>query len=164
MNYKLKQGFSLFLAIIVIGALILIAFSVVAISVKETEFSVSNRESQFAIFAADAGIECAAYWDAKPAVSKFDPATSGSPINCAGVSIANGSANIYGTTTANLIGASPISTFSFPLNAGANPTNACIVVMVYKNANGSTHINSYGYNTCSLTDPRRVERGIEITY
>ena len=34
----------------------------------------------------------------------------------------------------------------------------------YKNADGSTHIFSWGYNNCDQNDPRRVERGIEVEY
>lgn len=165
-----KKGFSLFIAVIVMGALLLIAFSVANISVKETEFSYSNKESQYAIFAADAGIECALYWDAKhpSGFSAFATSTSGSPISCAGVSMATGQA-IPGTTTTVLIGGggsgNPISAFYFSMMSGGNPANTCAIVLVTKNQDNSTHISAYGYNQCANTsDPRRVERGIEVTY
>ncbi|MEK9185545.1 MAG: hypothetical protein AAB863_02105 [Patescibacteria group bacterium] len=164
------RGFSLFISVIVMGSLLLIAFSVANISVKETEFSTSNRESQYAIFAADAGVECALYWDAKhpSELSAFATSTSGSPISCAGVLIGNGQ-TIPGTTTAVLIGGggsgNPTSAIYFPMNIGSNPTNACVIVTITKNQNGSTYISSYGYNQCANpSDPRRVERGIEVTY
>jgi len=164
-----KAGFSMFLAVIVMGSLLLIAFSVVNIGVKETEFSSLNKESQFAYFAADAGVECALYWDAKypSGLSAFATSTSGSPISCAGISIVNGQ-SIPGTTTTAMIGgggdSNPISTFYFPLNNGINPTNACTIVVITKNQDGSTYVASYGYNNCNPSDPRRVERGIEVTY
>jgi hypothetical protein len=166
--WKKEEGFSMFIAIIIMSALTLIAFSVANISVKETEFSALNKESQYAIFAADAGIECAVYWDTKPAVSKFDPATPGTSINCNGVSLATGN-QIAGTSssvTTRIGGGNPniISVFGFSLGTPQNPNNACVIVNVTKNPSGTTHIASYGYNNCNMSDPRRVERGIEVRY
>ena len=171
---SLRAGFSMFIAVVIMSALALIAFSVVNISVKESSFATSNKESQYAIFAADAGVECALYWDAKFSPSKFATTTSGSPISCANGSslitpgqIANGDA-IPGTTTVTMIGggglANPKSTFYFRMNNGVNPVNACAVVEVTVNDNGTTYVSSKGYNNCNPNDPKRVERGIEVTY
>lgn len=177
---SLTGGFSLFIAVIVIGALLIISFTVTNISVKETSFSTSNRESQYAIFAADTGIECAIYWDAKANPNQSAFATSapfGTSINCAGnPPIITGSQNpILGTTTISRIGGggdlNPTSVFGFSLNNGSNPVNSCVIVTVLKDYTGPgntvpllTRISSYGYNTCDINNPRRVERGIEVKY
>jgi hypothetical protein len=48
----------------------------------------------------------------------------------------------------------------FQINFG----NSCAIVMVTKNADGTTKIDSRGYNTCSGSAARRYERGITTTY
>jgi hypothetical protein len=180
MNYELRiikygkrrkeAGFSLFIAVIVMGALLLVAFAISNLAAKEVSFSSLNKESQYAFFAADAGIECALYWDTKPVTgSAFDPAPSpGSSIDCAGTHITDGDALMgTSTVTTTLIGgggANTQSIFSFSLNSGLNPTQACAIVTVTKNADGSTDIYSRGYNNCTVSDPRRVERGIQVKY
>jgi hypothetical protein len=61
-------------------------------------------------------------------------------------------------------GSSVRSSFGFSLNSANNPTNACAIVLIYKNPDASTKIYSYGYNNCNSSDSRRVERGIEVQY
>jgi|SRR3989344_3340203 len=159
-----QKGFSLFVAMAVAGALLLVAFAVSKIATKGLEFSNISKESQLAFFAADAGIECALYWDVTFDPSKFDPVVSGSPISCAGVSMATGPGNPLPDGSGNMqIGAAAVSRFGFVMNQGVNQTNACVVVVITK-AGINTRIQSYGYNTCDTTFGRRVERGVEVTY
>jgi len=161
--FKYKQkGFSLFIAVTVAATLLLVAFSVSKIATKGLEFANTGRNSQIAFFAADAGIECALYWDVAFEPSKFSPSVSGSPINCAGVSMANGNP-IPGSTNTTQIGGAAISRFGFVMNRGTNPTNACVIVIVTK-AGMNTKVESFGYNTCDTSNPRRVERGVEVNY
>lgn len=170
MRKNTQRGFSVFLSVIIVGVLSLIVFFITSVGSKETIFSTYNRESQYAYFAADAGIECALFWDSR-SVSAFSTSTSGSPINCNGVSMAT-NVTIAGTTTATTrIGgggdANATSTFGFSLTSGQNPTSACVIVTVnkrYIGPNLATSIYSRGYNNCVTTDDRRVERGIEVRY
>lgn len=162
---KRQAGMTLFIAIIIMSVLLFVTFAVANISVKSSLFAYSGRESQLAFYAADTGIECAIYWDTKFDTSKFDINTPGSPINCVGNDITNSSSPV-GTSTANLIGgggtSNPTSVFSFLLSS--NTALPCAVVTVTKNADGSTYIKSRGYNTCDTSNPRRMERGVEVTY
>ncbi len=167
--FQNKKGFSTFIAVIIAGSLTLVAFTVSKIVTRSIEFANTGRNSQEAFFAADAGIECAIYWDTKEDVSKFATSTSGAPITCAGVSMSSGT--ISGTSTAFRIGgggdANRTSTFGFVLNQGINPSNACVIVLVTKYYVGTTlmtKVSSYGYNNCDTSDKRRVERGLEVTY
>lgn len=173
-NAKNQKGFSLFIAVIIASALTLVAFTVSKIVTRGIEFANTGRASQEAFFASDAGIECAIYWDTQEP-SKFATSTSGSPITCAGVSMSGnglaGSDAILGTSTLTRIGGggagNPTSVFGFVLNQGSNSSNACVIVFVNKSYSGSnliTKISSYGYNNCNTNDPRRVERGLEVTY
>lgn len=164
---KSEKGITLFIAVVIMSILLFISFAVVNIIIKGTLFASSGRDSQYAFYAADAGIECAEYWDSRPNTSKFDISVSGSPISCGGSSMSTGQA-IPGIGTVTLIGgggaSNRTSIFGFTLNQGSNPVSSCAVVSVTKNADGTTYIESRGYNTCDTTSPRRVERGIDVTY
>ena len=163
---KNQRGVTLFIAVVIMSLLLLVSFAVTNIATKGTIFATSGKDSQLAFYAADAGIECAFYWDSRSDPSKFDPSVSGSPITCGGVSISTG-ATLQGTSTLALIGgggSNRTSTFGFVLNQGVSPTNYCVIVTVTKNLSGSTYIKSRGYNTCDTNNPRRIERGIEVTY
>ena len=165
-----KWGMTLFIAIAVMGILLLITFAIVNITMKATLFASSGRDSQFAFFAADAGMECALYWDSRVDPSKFDPTTPGGSIICANDTMSGtggvGSDTILGTTTVTKIGGGSLSTFGFVMNQSSvveNRVNHCAIVTVTKSG-GSTTIKSRGYNTCDINNTRRVERGIEVTY
>jgi hypothetical protein len=167
---KKQRGMTIFIAVVIMSLLLFISFAMVNITLKGTLFASSGRDSQYAFYAADAGMECAVYWDSMFEPSKFATSTSGSSITCALNTITTGG-TMYGTTTAALIGgggnANATSTFSFVMNQGADPVNYCAVVTVSKYYVGSvlkTYIKSRGYNTCDTSSLRRVERGVEVTY
>ena len=71
MNFKMKneklknRGMTLFIAVTIMGILLLVSFAIINISIKGSQFATSGRDSQFAFYAADAGLECAVYWDSK---------------------------------------------------------------------------------------------------
>lgn len=147
-----NRGFTLFIALVVTGTLLLIASGVVSLAVKQSLISVSGRDSQIAFYAADSGLECALYWDVKnPSGQSAFATTTGTMINC------NRDANNGGNQW--VVGGSSAS--SFTINFA--PENACAKVTVVK-SNSSTTIESLGYNTCNSTNPRRVERAVRATY
>jgi len=174
-----NKGMTLFIAISIMSILLFISFAVINITVKSTLFASSGRDSQFAFYAADAGLECAVYWDSKyisgyqdgyPIYrSAFDPSAGGSSISCGGSSMATGQI-ITGTTTSittRIGGGGPsnlTSIFGFVLNQGLTPALYCTIVTVTKNNDGTTYVKSRGYNTCDTTNLRRIERGVEVTY
>lgn len=144
------EGFTLFIAMVVMGTILLVATGIVNLALKQSLVSSSGRESQYAFYAADTGIECALYWDVQnpSGISAFSTST-GSNITCTGSSFS--------------VGGNPISTFSFTLT----PDPYCATVTVTKTYIGSvlwTTIESKGYNTCSITSPRRVERAVRVKY
>ena len=178
---KNKKGMTLFIAIVIMSILLFISFAVVNITIKGTLFASSGRDSQYAFYAADAGLECAIYWDSRYPTglldingnpiygSAFATSTSGSPISCDGLSISNGSAIPNNAPT--LIGGggdgNPTSIFYFDMNRGSNAVPYCAIVTVdkyYIYPRLWTHVKSRGYNTCDTSNPRRVERGVEVTY
>jgi hypothetical protein len=169
-----NKGMTLFIAIVIMGVLLFISFAVVNITIKGTLFASSGKDSQFAFYAADSGIECAVYWDSK--FDKFATSTAGT-ITCAGLPVSTGDVIFNGlvaTSTLARIGggtdANQTSTFGMRFNlVGSNPINSCAIVTVWKHYEGSplvlkTRIKSRGYNTCDTSNPRRVERGVEVMY
>lgn len=166
-----RAGMTLFMTLMITSILLFISFAVINIGLKATSFATSGRDSQYAFYAADSGVECAMYWDSKPATgSAFATSTSGDSLNftCAGSSDINTGQAVAGTSTLSRIGgggdANPTSVFGFVMNQGTNPVNYCAIVTVTKNTNGTTYIKSRGYNTCDTSNPKRVERGVEVTY
>src|SRR3989344_5089316 len=77
-NYGLRtaRGFAMLFAVFIAGLMTSIALAIFNITIKEIALAGTGRESQFAFYAADAGWECASYWDIKGG-SFMDPPSSG---------------------------------------------------------------------------------------
>ena len=148
----MQKGFTLFLAVVITGTLLVIAVGITALAVRQSLIAVAGRSSQIAFYAADSGLECALYWDVKNSsgVSAFDPST-GSLINC------NRDASNPGNQW--VVGGTSVSVFTITFL----PDPRCTVVTVTKQGLDTT-IESKGYNTCNTTAPRRVERAVRATY
>ncbi len=140
---KNNKGFTLLLAILITSIILGISVGFSAFIIRELIISAMGRESQKAFFASDSGIECSLYWDLR---QNAFATSSTSSINCAGSSKTVG-------------GSSGISEFDLNFTNGA-----CSHVKVDKTVYPQTKINSYGRNTCNLSDPNRVERALEIIY
>ena len=152
-----KSGYALYTSIILTGVLILVAYATANLAIKELALSISGAESHIAFYNADSGLECALYGDTKNgATSVFDVATPGT-LTCNGQSIVTGSQTVQTSPSiSSVIGGASLSVFQLNFSQG------CAIVYVNKNANGTTYINSKGYNTC--TTANRLERGVDITY
>jgi hypothetical protein len=160
MKKKYTQGFALYFAIIITSLLLMVAYATVNLSIKELQLSVEGSESQISIYAADTGVECALYWDTRPgSPSAFDASLAGS-VNCAGTTVTTGSQTVQTTPSrSSVIGATGFGT---PSIFQINLSRGCAIVTVIKNADGTTNIESRGYNTCA--SGVRFERGIKVTY
>lgn len=157
-----QRGLTLLIAIVTTSVLLLISFVVVNVSLKQILLASSSQQSQYAFFNADSGLECAIYWDLKFSYSYFATSTP-NIISCNGQTISTGSQTVPTIPPqSSLIGGggagNPDSIFSITLPKG------CAIVIVKKNSNGNTTIDSKGYNNCSSSAQRRLERGITITY
>ncbi len=150
-----KNGFALLIAVVTTALLLLVSFVVVNTALKQVVISYSNQESQHAYYNTESGLECAIYWDLKnpSGTSAFATGTA-STINCNGTSYTVGGGGLSNATT------------TFTINS-LQP-KGCVTVKVAKVPDpalyGLTRIEAYGYNNCSSSGARRVERGITITY
>lgn len=149
-----NKGFTIFVAIIVMGTLLLIATGIVSLAVRQALISASGRESQHAFYAADTGIECVLFWDVQnPSGQSAFSTSTGSTIFC------NKDANNPGNQW--VVGGSYTSVIN---RIDFLPDPYCAVVTVSKGLSGETTIESMGYNTCDPSNPRRVERAVRATY
>jgi hypothetical protein len=136
------------------SVLLAIGSAIYNILSKEVLFSASGRESQFAFYAADAGIECALYWDFKQDAFASDAEQTEVTCNAAAVPLTRTFDAGSGTYT---------SEFAFSLGSAA--ADPCVEVVVRRTFSPTrTTIESSGRNTCVEENPRRTERAIRIRY
>jgi hypothetical protein len=155
-----RRGFTLLIAVLVSSILVALGSAIFDLVSKEVLLSSSGRESQFAFYAADSGIECALYWDTKDdAFSTSSPATQ---VSCGGETV-----DLTKTYDPNPVDnpGHPRETTTFSFSFDGSVSEPCADVKVTKNyyPTAST-LESYGHNTCVLTDPLRLERAIRVTY
>lgn len=166
-----RNGFVALFAVLISSVVLTISLGLLTIAIKEVTLSSSGRESQYAFYAADAGIECGLYWDLRgkdgsmvfPTSTDSTAQIPGSGILCNGQDI---------TTTRSFEGISYVpwdmdineseatTTTTFWINISGK---SCAKVQVAKNG-GLSKVDSYGYNICDFNNPRVVERAIRVTY
>ncbi|XKT74772.1 MAG: pilus assembly PilX N-terminal domain-containing protein [Patescibacteria group bacterium UBA2163] len=151
---KPERGFTLLIAVLVSSILLALGFAIFNIAAKEVVLSASGRESQFAFYAADSGIECALYWDYEQ--DAFS-ATSPRQPECAGGETTNYNVDFDADTGVYT------TTFSFSLEESLS--GPCTDVTVTRRTDPTrTIVVAAGYNTCVTTNPRRIERAIRVQY
>lgn len=140
-----KSGITLLVAALTASLLLAISLSIFNLTLKELIISSSGRESLRAFYAADAGAECAIYWDLQS--GNYFSTTTSHTISCNGQTFQVGGAgnNVPSVFTVNF-----------------SPDSACTTVSVRKNG-PDTLIEARGYNTCVLSS-RKTERGIKVEY
>lgn len=174
------KGFTIFFAMLVGSLSLAIGLAIYDLTIRELDLSATATQSQYAIYAADAGAECVLYWDAKwngnesvfPTSTQSTLLTSGA--TCLGQDIiADGTPlDPYeppSTSWTNWVVTRDAdwATTTFTLGLGSVATSACAVVDVGKEDEGGaiiTTIVSRGFNVCSPNITPRVERRFEIRY
>ena len=148
-----SRGFTLLLAVLISSIMLALGFAIYNIVAKDLILSSSGRESQFAFYASDTGIECALYWDGEP--DAFSLGSGLDSISCGGANVPLNS--IYDGVN--------VVTTTFSLSLGEGDTSPCANLIVQKfSTPRKTIVESRGYNTCVLTNPRRIERAIRVQY
>lgn len=134
-----KRGVALLIAVLVSSIVLVIGLGVYERTYKASLFSSFWKQSQIAFSAADAGLECALFYDLHPSLA----------ISC------------FGTTPSGWDRAM-VEPYNQKFEADTS-FGGCAKVTIIKN--GETRIESRGYNVpCSSSNPRQVERGIKIDY
>lgn len=169
---KNNKGFTIFFALLVGGLALSVGVAIYDLAVREIDLSSTATQSQYAIYAADTGAECALYWDFKctsgycdsgsafatSSASVYPPDNSG--LNCAGIDI-SGASN---RTVVKPLGAGAATT-TFTITFSPQPY--CATVEVAKSGTPTkTTIISRGYNTCTASagSAARLERALQVSY
>lgn len=168
-NKKLKnnKAFVMLFAVVLSSIILAVTLGVANIALKELNFTTSAKSTNDAFFAADAGVECALYYDLVGAqsyngiINPFGAPPTSVNTYCAGTAV---DLSVGTGTQIN-----PWTFYVYPLGASGK---ACAVVKVYKTTNpDTTNIVSRGYDTggdtssnCYSTNSNRVERQIEVNY
>lgn len=165
------RGYTIFFATLVSSLALAIGLSIYDLTVRTLSLSGITSQSQYAIYAADTGAECALYWDSKhPTAGSIFATSSGSTLAIgASGAYCNGTDVTVGATRA-YVGSSATTTFTMQFSAQSfNSTTlapcATIEVGKHKDSEDRMHtvILSHGYNTCANVS-NRVERILRVTY
>lgn len=177
---SVKNGFVIIIALIVSVIVLTVGIGIISITLKDYIFSGIVSESHKAFYASDTGLECAFYYDIQgttfpfptpppvppDTVDTFDtfpPTLSNQPIVCAGESVVP-------ISTCNTSSSRRYCTSSFSVSA-----NVCARAEITYNLDHNNSasladdrewvsVRSWGYNTCDTSNPRRLERALELTY
>ncbi|MFM2374412.1 MAG: hypothetical protein RLZZ234_407 [Candidatus Parcubacteria bacterium] len=166
-----QRGFALLVAVLISSVVLAVGLSMLNITLKQYIFSGTGRESEIAFYAADAGMECALYFDTSTAGGVFDLSATGGSFSCMDQS-----------TTAPAGGTSGVAkTFVFEWNTSGQTVCTKIAITKYYSATNPvsmgaagtcdaratcTQVESRGYNRgCNgLSSARVVERALRASY
>lgn len=156
-SWSKQAGFVSLLALLLANVFLLIGLSVYAISIKELSLSFGGRESTFAFYASDGGMECALYWDIQHEAFATTTTPAVDEITCNLKTI-----KVNHTSNEDL---EDVSSFNFSLDEfGKDVSHPCVEVTVTKRNDMKTEIISKGRNNCDISDSRRVERAWRVIY
>lgn len=183
------RGFTIFFASLVTALALAIGLAIYDLTVRELDLSSTASQSQYAIYAADTGAECALYLDTKCTASgciagsafatstETDggtfPPTSGIVCNTQDVAAAGTPPAAWalpptGWTAWSVtrVGSTATTTFWMPLSSSAN--GPCVKVEVGKSSASPTSpsktlILAHGYNTCQSGNTQ-LERALQVNY
>jgi len=173
---KNKKGFTLLFAVLVSTLVLSVGASIISMALKQIILSGISRDSQFAFYAANTGIECAIYSDLNSGIT-FATSSSSNTSDPDSVDCANQTDVEVNVTSDD--GDSAVSEFTLNFSdVGDNDQvdgvnlEYCVTVSVTKYQQDTvggqiriaTNILSRGYNTCDTNNPRRIERGLEMSY
>jgi hypothetical protein len=163
-----EKGFALLVAVLISSVVLAVGLSMLNITLKQYIFSGIGRESEIAFYAADAGMECALYWDASSQGGIFDLGVGGATnFACMGqtqTAPAGGTSGDskefqYDWQTSGQAVCTKISITKY-LGPDSAPNQTCDTGAV------CSQLESRGYNRpCSqLNSPRVVERALRANY
>jgi hypothetical protein len=153
------RGLTLLVSIILTSVILSVSLALFDITYKQVVLASSAKQSQIAFYAADTALECVLYWDQQKDAFDYNATTYlSSGITCNNLTIVP--ANAPNSTTQDT-SAGIRTTVLYILNASGGTTGK---VTIYKKNTGATTIFANGYSTGNTTDPRRIERGLTVTY
>ena len=165
-----SRGFVLLIAVIFMSVMLTFGLALGSLAYKQQVLASSAVESQYAFYAADAGLECALYADQQ--AGAFTPYPASAPALSAVPSISCDGASVAPQTTAWTTALWTVS-YRFPIDASfAQPRCADVTIYKYSapQATGvTTYVFSQGYDvSCGTvagqTGARFSSRGLNARY
>ena len=153
-----NTGFTLLLSVLIASIMLALGVSIFNILSEQLIISDLGKQSQYAFYAADTGLDCALYHDFQN--NAFPTSTSSGTIECADSNRNISSSKVGGDEHEHI----------FHINLGSEH---CAEVIVTKEVSGgltTTEIESRGYNKgwtgsdCTDTHPKKLERAIRVSY
>jgi len=166
------RGYTIFFATLVSSLALAIGLAIYDITLS---LSGVTAQSQYAIYAADSGAECALYWDSKYtgagvvfATSSASAAASGAAY-CNGVDIRTAAAPTNFAVVSGATYATTTFTMQFPSqvynSASVVPCAKVEVGKIILDGRVYTTVLSHGYNNnCGASGTNRVERILKVYY
>lgn len=166
-----SRGFVLLIAVIFMSVMLTFGLALGSLAYKQQVLASSAVESQYAFYAADAGLECALYADQQ--AGAFTPYPASAPALSAVPSISCDGASVAPYSSVWTSSVWTIAYRQFPIDA-ALPNPRCADVTIYKysapQATGvTTYVFSQGYDvSCGTvagqTGARFSSRGLNARY
>jgi Tfp pilus assembly protein PilX len=165
---KLERGSTLIIAVVLTFVFTTVVVAVTNFSLSDIKLAQGAKESSYAFYAADTGLECALYYDLGQN-EFFDNinSCSGSPQSCEfPVDCGEGEIDAYRATVSECplpSGYDGCYMFTTNVDVGSNGRTYQSKVQYMYDLSGAVIIRSRGYNS-NVSDSRRVERALEYTY
>lgn len=160
-------GMVLILAMVIAAIVLTLGINMTNITSKEIYLASFSGGSETALYAADAALECAEYYNGgdQKVFGRTGTQDLGTvAINCSGYSIAGTERVKPGTTDDPAI-----TTFWIPpTSPPGDPSTVstpCAFVSITNTTDGAVLRATYsvdGYNTCDANNPRRVQRSLQV--
>ncbi len=152
-----QRGFTLLIAVILTSVLLSVGLALLDVAYKQVTLSSTARQSQTAFYAADSALECALYWDQQH--NAFSYTAPAATITCGNRTI---------TPSSSVSGGIRTTTFDMACPSGGTSAQVTIRkgnVGVFCNTLGNSNcLYANGYNSCNVSDERRIERGLKVVY
>jgi len=143
---KKQTGFALLMTLIVVSVVISIGLSILDLTIKQLKLSTDSKDSEIALHAANAGLECAEYWrnfvttpPANPDIESGAPF----PITCFGVTDAETKTAVAFTAPAPAVTANDdVQKYVYEFSWGT-PVNRCtrVTMVLFTSDNSSGGVN-----------------------
>lgn len=166
-----KKGFTVFFAVLVSSLALAVGIAIWDLTIRELNLSATATQSQYAIYAADMGSECALYWDyhyaGNPSLSAYATSSTyaGAPGGDNSVVCNSIAVRTDGGAAWTVISNAGAATTTFTLNFTTQSRPYCAKLQIEKWGNPArTRVTSRGYNTCTANSNLILERSLQLTY
>jgi hypothetical protein len=166
-----NRGFAMLFTVLIITLILALAIGISDTTYKQAVLSGLAKDSQIAFYQADAAVECGLQYDL---TNKAFPYKSSSDTSMANVPnqipCGNDTAGNLKTLTRDDSVSYPnyYQFFFSPQDNDYDASKPCMILLFNKtadqNGNVTSVVKARGFNICDTSNPRQVERALQVTY